>query len=156
MNMVAAIERLALTLWIGGMWIVGYVVVPLLFHALHDDILAGELAGNLFGTLSWLGLACGILLLSLEFSHTRGRWHRSWRLWALLTMLFFTVIGAFVLLPAIVALKQALPTLAHTTPRFVLLHGISSTLFLINSLLGLALVIFGPSRTLSIEANGSH
>ena len=36
----------AITLWIGGMWAVGYVVAPMLFATLGDRQLAGVVAGN--------------------------------------------------------------------------------------------------------------
>ncbi|MEO6697586.1 MAG: hypothetical protein ABIN45_06265, partial [Gammaproteobacteria bacterium] len=59
-------------------------------------------------------------------------------------------IGEFMLQPMMQALKAATPQGfvpgSAEAARFGMLHGISSTLFLVTSLLGLALVVFGLSR----------
>src|SRR3569833_2431522 len=57
------IERLVLTLWAGGLWAVGYLAVPVLFHALDDRVLTNNLAGEMFRIINGVGLACGVLLL---------------------------------------------------------------------------------------------
>ena len=56
-------ERILLTLWVGGMWIVGPVVTPTLFKMLDDRVLAGTVAGQLFTIMSFIGLFCGAMLL---------------------------------------------------------------------------------------------
>jgi hypothetical protein len=56
--------HVALTLWVGGLWSIGYLVAPTLFAALGGDRpLAGQLAGRLFEVIGWLGLACASYLL---------------------------------------------------------------------------------------------
>ena len=42
------LQRIILTFWIGGMWAVGYLVVPVLFQQLPTPQMAGDLAGTLF------------------------------------------------------------------------------------------------------------
>ncbi|MGD8575541.1 MAG: DUF4149 domain-containing protein [Thiohalophilus sp.] len=137
-------ERIALTLWVGGMWITGYLVAPMLFSVLEDRALAGMLAGRMFTAMSYVGLVCVGLLLVGHFTRS---WHdgwRQWRRWVLLLMLLIILTGEFVLQPMMAELKQAgLNEGSVAQQRFGMLHGISSTLFLINSLAGLALVIFG-------------
>jgi hypothetical protein len=85
----------------------------------------------------------GLLLVG----HFTRSWHdgwRQWRRWVLLLMLLIILTGEFVLQPMMAELKQAgLNEGSVAQQRFGMLHGISSTLFLINSLAGLALVIFG-------------
>jgi len=56
-------ERILLTLWVGGLWAIGYIVAPALFANLEDRALAGTLAGVMFNIIAWVGLACGSLLL---------------------------------------------------------------------------------------------
>ena len=41
-------ERVLLTLWVGGLWAIGYMVAPALFATLEDRALAGNLAGLMF------------------------------------------------------------------------------------------------------------
>lgn len=130
-------ERLLLTVWAGAMWTVGYIVAPTLFAVLDDRHLAGMLAGKLFGIVAYLGLACGVLLLVGQVM--RSGW-KGWRVYALLVMLALTAVGEFLLQPWMAALKAQGGTAAD---RFAMLHGVSSTLFLIVSLLALALVAFG-------------
>lgn len=136
-------DRLLLTLWVGGMWIIGYVVVPVLFRML-DRPLAGHVAGQLFTIMSYIGLVCGsLLLISLLYRNGLSNWMQ-WRLLALITMLVIVVIGQFVLQPMMVELKAA-GLSGETAKQFGRLHGVSSILFMINSLTGLALVVFGLS-----------
>jgi len=137
-------ERIALTLWVGGMWTTGYLVAPMLFSVLEDRVLAGMLAGKLFTAMSYVGLVCaGLLLLTHFQKHWLNGW-RQWRRWILLAMLLLIVVGEFVLQPMMAELKQlGLEEGSAAQQRFGMLHGISSSLFLFNSLAGLALVIFG-------------
>ena len=41
----------AITLWVGGMWAIGYMVAPVLFSSLGDRQLAGLVAGKLFSLI---------------------------------------------------------------------------------------------------------
>ena len=134
-------DRILLTLWVGGMWIVGYVVAPVLFGMLERQ-LAGEVAGRLFSIMSYIGLVCGaLLLLSVLVKHGL----RHWRVLVLLGMLLVIVIGQFVLQPMMVELKAA-GLEGEIKEQFGRLHGISSGLFLLNSLAGLALVVFNKVK----------
>lgn len=137
-------ERIALTLWVGGMWITGYLVAPMLFSVLEDRALAGMLAGRMFSAMSYVGLVCAGLLLLIHFQKTTLNDWRQWRRWVLLAMLLVIVMGEFVLQPMMAELKaQGLDEGSAAQQRFGMLHGLSSSLFLFNSLAGLALVIFG-------------
>lgn len=132
-------EQVLLTLWIGGLWIVGYLVAPTLFTALDDRATAGMLAGRMFTAMSYLGLFAGGLLLL-------GQWSRhglAWRTWLLIGMLILIAVGQFLIQPMMVELKAAGLPDDLSKSEFGMLHGISSTLYLINSLLGLALVVAG-------------
>ncbi|MFO8024105.1 DUF4149 domain-containing protein [Thiohalophilus sp.] len=137
-------ERIALTLWVGGMWIAGYLVAPMLFATLEDRALAGMLAGKLFSAMSYVGLVCAALLLLIQTRKPTPKGWREWRRGLLLAMLLVIVIGEFVLQPMMAELKAAgLEEGSAAQQRFGMLHGISSSLFLFNSLAGLVLVIFG-------------
>jgi len=136
-------ERIALTLWVGGMWTVGYIVAPTLFSMLEKSV-AGNVAGQLFTITSYLGLVCGSLLIIGTFSRIGIQVTHSWVFWVLVAMIVIVVIGQFVLQPMMAELKATGITDLNRS-EFGKLHGIASILFLINSIMGLALLI-GQNR----------
>ena len=137
LNPLPAIERILLTLWVGGMWVAGLVVAPLLFSVLDDRSLAGTVAGSLFTVTSYIGLACGGVLLALNGWRYRAPNRRAV---LLLAMLMLIGIGQFLLAPMIADLRlQGLTDSA----RFGQLHGLAGMVFLVNCVLGLVLVAMG-------------
>jgi Domain of unknown function (DUF4149) len=132
------LQRLLLTVWVGSLCASGLLAAPVLFRVLQDRALAGTVAGELFAVTAWLGLACGSVLLALEWAQLRKI---RWRFWCLLLMLALTATGQFVLTPMIVELRTA--GLVDTV-QFGQLHGISSLLYLVTLLTGLLLVAAGP------------
>jgi len=130
-------ERILLTLWVGGLWTVGYIVAPALFANLDDRALAGTLAGVMFGIMAWIGLLCAALLL-LSNQIRNPQHHLNWRALVLLAMLGLTLVGQFVLAPMIAELRLAG---ASGQAEFARLHGAASVAFLVTSVLGLMLVV---------------
>ena len=149
-NLRWSVEHILLTLWVGGMWTTGFVVTPVIFSSLADRMLAGNIAGRLFSILSLVGLVCGGLLLLMRGLASTRLGLRDWRLWVLVTMLVVIAVGEFSLAPRMQALKSAAGAAFDTDSvgygKFALLHGISSSLFLINSLLGLLRVAVPAQR----------
>lgn len=142
------VERILLTLWVGGMWAIGYIAAPVLFTVLDDRHMAGELAGPMFSAISVIGLACGTLLLAGMIYHEGSQCVKSWRCWVVAAMLMLIIIGQFVLHPMMVEVKaQGLVEGTDQAKQFGRLHGISSLLYMATSLMGLILVIFGLRRT---------
>lgn len=136
---------LSLTLWIGGMWMLGYVVVPTLFQMLPDRQLAGIVAGRLFTLLAYIGIVCALYLLAYQF-HQFGRVaFRRTTFLVIAAMLLLVLIGQFVLQPILADLKaQALPLdvmKSMHASQFRTWHAISGILYLIQSLLGIVLVL---------------
>lgn len=135
-------ERILLTLWVGGLWAIGYIAAPTLFAVLDDRQLAGMLAGQMFHIISYIGLVCGVLLLTSVLK----RKGIQWRAWVLIVMLALVATGEFVLQPMMESLKlQGLIEGSEAKQRFGMLHGIASMIYLVESLLGLALVATGLS-----------
>ncbi len=132
-------EKILLTLWVGSMWFAGYVVAPVLFQSL-DRAAAGMLAGQIFTVSAYIGLVCAVfLILGQLFSARRG-----FRLWILLVMLCVILVGQFVLSPMMQELKQmGIAVGSEGAAEFGRLHGLSSILYLLNSILGLVLVVVG-------------
>ena len=132
-----AAERILLTLWVGALWVAGFIVAPLLFAELDDRALAGSLAGSLFTVTSYLGLCCGGLLLIFNGLTFRAS---NWRAIVIVSMLLLVIIGQFVVTPMVVELRaQGLTDSA----RFGQMHGAASVLFILTSVLGLVLVAAG-------------
>ena len=126
-----------LTLWVGALWVTGFMVAPLLFAELDDRALAGSVAGSLFTVTSYLGLLCGASLLLINGLTVRTS---NWRAVVMVIMLLLVVIGQFVITPMVADLRlQGLTDSA----RFGQLHGIASVLFIMTSVLGLVLVAAG-------------
>jgi MFS family permease len=140
-----ALYDVALTLWVGGLWTIGYLVAPTLFAALSADRQkAGLLAGQLFELIGWVGLACGTYLLLFVVVRMGAAALRRWNFWLLLVMLLLTAISLFGLQPLLAQLKaDALPREVMESVlrnRFAAWHGVSSILYLVQSVLGLLLV----------------
>lgn len=140
-----ALQAVAATLWVGGLWVVGFVVAPVLFSTLPDRAMAGLLAGKLFGLIAWIGIGCALYLLLFRFVRHGAAAFRQGLLWLLLIMLVLVCAGEFGVQPVMAALKeQALPKQVMESvfrDRFAAWHGVSSGLYVIQSLLGIALVI---------------
>ena len=141
-----SLYSIAIALWVGGVFAIGYLAAPVLFQQLPDRMLAGNLAGEMFTFVAYAGIACGgYLLLYLLFR----RGVRALQLgvfWIVLTMLVLCVAGHFGIQPILAKLKaDALPRQvmeSALSDRFAAWHGISSGLYLLQSLLGLWLVLW--------------
>lgn len=149
------VERVLLTLWVGGLWVTGYLVVPILFAILDDRQLAGRLAGTIFQSMSYVGIVVGLYLLLATVVRAGQAWRRQWRMWILLSMLLLVAVGGFVLQPMMQELKAVgLVAGSEQAAQFRRLHGVSSVLFLVTSLFGLMLVGVGLHRSW-LTAKGS-
>lgn len=136
-----AIEYPLLTLWVGGMWVIGYLAVPILFAALDERMLAGMLAGKMFTAMSYIGLGVGAVLLLLALQGT-SRPLTLWRVRLLPLMLLLVAVGEFGLQPMMAELKESgLLEGSDAAARFGMLHGVASIIYLLNSLFGLALLV---------------
>ena len=136
------VRLLIVTLWVGSLWTVGYLVAPVLFSSLADRVLAGTIAGSLFRVEAWLSLACGAGLLLMGSAESDARRKRIW-LGIIVAMMACSAIGYFGLQPMMAALRAAgkngvLEGAART--QFGLLHGGAAVIYLLQSLLGAWLI----------------
>ncbi len=146
--MVAARLRAVLaTLWVGSLWTIGYIVAPTLFATLEDRSLAGTLAGRMFHVEAWLTIVCAVLLAVLvarsgEAFEGRQRTHI---LIVIGVMLLFTLVSHFGIQPHMAELRAAAAAQGGMTGEiqasFGRLHGVSSAIYMFQSLLGLVLVL---------------
>ena len=146
--MLLNIQLIVLTLWVGGLWTVGYLVAPVLFHLLQNPQLAGQIAGELFTLMSWFGLA-SVLVLTVIYSFLD---REKWRFLVLFLMAALIATNLLYLTPEIAGLRDmaggAIEKGTEIHNRFAILHGIASGLYLLVSLLGLLLVIRQPEKSL--------
>jgi len=144
-NLTNHIAAIAITLWVGGLWIIGYLAVPTLFYSQPDRQLAGFLAGKMFETLGYVGIVCGLYLMLQRWMEVGKQVSRDISAWLVLVMLLITLVIQFYIQPLMADMKaQALPLEVMQSPfagRFKMWHGISSILYLIESLMGVWLVV---------------
>ena len=144
-NLSRNLATLLVTAWVGSLWAVGYLAVPVLFHAQPDRQLAGMLAGQMFTLVAYLGMGCAAYLLTRNIVASGRSSLRLPEFWIVVTMLLSTLAIQFGIQPVMADLKaQALPLEVMQSAyadRFRMLHGISSILYLIQSLLGALLVV---------------
>lgn len=140
----AGAERVALTFWVGGLWIAGYVVAPVLFATLDDRQLAGQLAGKVFQIVSYIGLVVGATLLFSVILQKGSACLRDNRARIVLLMLVMVGLTVGMLQPMMQELKLVgIVPGSEQAAQFGRLHGVSSILHLLLSLLGLWLVATG-------------
>lgn len=141
-----SIYVLLITLWVGGLWAVGYIVAPVLFQQLPDRQMAGQIAGRLFELIALLGLAAGAYLLAFLIARWAGTVIKRSVFWIVLLMLLMAVVQLFGIQPLMAQLKlDALPRDVMESvlrDRFATWHGVSSILYMMQSLLGLWLALW--------------
>ncbi len=142
---VGQLQTVVLTFWVGALWTTGVLVAPLIFRTLPDRVLAGALAGALFSTIATAGLLCGTLLVAGAFVRHGRECLRKPFAWLTLVMVLLTAAGQFGIQPTLAALKgQAAPLDVMQSPlreSFANWHVVASSLYLVNCVLGLALVV---------------
>ena len=144
-SLASALYSLAVAVWAGGLLAIGYIAAPVLFSQLADRAVAGNVAGAMFTVTAWVGIACGTYLILFILFAKGWRALQSGVFWIVLLMLALTVAGHFGVQPILAQLKaDALPRQVMESAlrdRFRTWHGVSSGLYLVQSLLGIALVL---------------
>lgn len=141
-----ALYLIVITLWVGGLWAIGYIAAPVLFASLGDRQLAGLVAGKLFALIGWIGLGGALYLLIFLIGRWGGAVFKRAVFWLVVLMVLLTAASQFGIQPLMAQLKaDALPREVMESvlrDRFAAWHGVSSILYLIQSLLGLWLVLW--------------
>ena len=141
----SALYSIAVAVWVGGMLAIGFIAAPVLFAQIADRAVAGNLAGAMFTVTAWVGLACGTYLVLFVMAAKGWRALQSTVFWIVLLMLALTAAGHFGVQPILEQLRvDALPRRIMESAlreRFNTWHGVSTALYLVQSLLGIALVI---------------
>jgi hypothetical protein len=99
------LPALAAALWWGGLSVIGFIVVPLLFAHLPSPAVAGRMAATLFAAQTWVSVACTALLLVLakrRHAEAEEPWARDVLVWVIVGMLLALLVQ-FGVSPRIVA-----------------------------------------------------
>ena len=139
------VRVLLVTFWVGSLWTVGYLAAPTLFATLPDRALAGSIAGSLFRVQAWVSVGCGLLLLLL-FLADRDFAKRRDCVVLVVLMLVCLSVGYFGLQPFMAALREAAVAnggvmTEAARARFGVFHGMASVIYLLQSGLGVLLVL---------------
>jgi len=145
--MLGRVRLLVATLWAGSLWTIGFIVAPTLFGTLSDRVLAGNIAGSMFRAEAWLSIACALILLALlQWSPGALELKRRRLLAALvLAMLVCALLSHFGISPLMAELKAQAQGSSGIMDeamrsRFGLLHGVSTLIFAVQSLLAGVLI----------------
>lgn len=133
--------------WVGSLFTVGYLVVPTIFANLQDRQVAGMIAAAIFQAEAYVSVVvCVALLLLANVLIKRNTENYRNTRWVILVLLLISAMTCFGFIPYMNALRQealllGVPVMASPfASLFGRLHGISSGLYLIQSLLGLWMV----------------
>ena len=136
---------LAVAAWAGSLWTIGFLVAPTLFAVLDDRAVAGRVAGVLFERGAWVGIGCAVYVLTYRFSRFGGAEFRRPVVWIAMAMLALILAGRFGVQPIMAGLREQALALEIAQSvfrqRFATWHGVSSVLYLTQSLLAAALVL---------------
>jgi hypothetical protein len=140
---------IAVTLWAGALWAIGFIAAPIVFIALEDRALAVALAGKMFAIVAYIGMGCGVYLVLFRLIRQGVLSLRQSFFWIVVLMLLLTLLGHFGAQPILEAVKN------FTVPRAVMegilqerfasWHGVYSALYVVESVLALVLVVQQPT-----------
>lgn len=134
-----------LTLWVGGLWLVGFYIAPTVFVVLKDNhVLAGAITGHFFAAIGWIGVVAAIYMLAFKLIVQRKSAYKMPAFWIIVIMLIIVLDALFHLQPLMANLKaQALPLPVMQSAyaaRFDFWHRVTEVTYTITSLLGAALI----------------
>ena len=145
--MLSRVRLLVATLWAGSLWTIGFIVAPTLFGTLSDRVLAGNIAGSMFRAEAWLSIACALILLALLQWGAGALELKRRRLLAalVLSMLVCALLSHFGISPLMAELKAQAQGSSGIMDeamrsRFGMLHGVSTLIFAVQSLLAGVLI----------------
>lgn len=138
------LSLIVITFWVGAMWTTG-VTAYVLFNTLQDSQLAGQLAGQFFTYVSYLGLfSASFLLVQRLLGYGTSALKQSY-FWAVFVMLLLVLAGHFGIQPVLAQLKaDALPSDVMQSVfanRFKAWHGVASIAYVVQCLLGFVVVL---------------
>ena len=141
------LENLAIitaTFWIGGLWVVGIVAYEL-FKLIPEAQLAGNIAGELFRMMAYVGMAASIYLLIQRVYQYGTNALKQGFFWIILLMLLLILISHLGINPLLEKFKlEAMPKDVMESvfaDRLATWHRISSVAYLLECFLGIFAIL---------------
>ena len=142
--MMRKLTPVVVTLWVGSLWMTSFSA-SILFDTIADRQLAGHVAGRLFTTVSYIGMASGLYLLAQYFFENKIAGLKSSYFFVVFLMLLLVLIGHYGIQPLLAQMKvDALPADVMSSgyaSRFAAWHGVAGVIYLVECLLGVVLVL---------------
>lgn len=141
------ITALLISLWLGFHLSVGCIVAPLVSNHLNTSdsgkVLADTLSGSLFHIANLFTLAVWLIVYFTARSDNRMAYHKSRTPFWAITLLVFTAINEWLITPVVAALRANQTNWLHNIigGHVGTWNGISYLVYLLCSLIGLALAI---------------
>jgi Domain of unknown function (DUF4149) len=133
------------TLWVGALWAIGLVAYVLFKTLPNNHQLAGNLAGQLFTIVRYIGMASALFLLVQRLLDYGTASLKQAYFWAIFFMLILVLVEHFGIQPILAQLKaDAMPNDVMKSvfaSRFGKWHGVASVAYLVECLLGFVLVL---------------
>ncbi len=120
------LEDALLVIWLGSFWTVGLLVAPLLFHNLPSDY-AATMAGKLFQLSHWIAILSVVVLMACWWRGHKRRLNIT-----LFTLLLLAAVNQGWVMPLVTMLRWG-----ADRDSFVLWHGVSSGIYLLQCIGGL-------------------
>lgn len=138
------LETIAIVAWLGSLTVVGYVVAPVLFQNL-PKMKAGDIAGQLFHIVSYIGIiAAVVLIFSGSLKNGFKSFLGSLKGFFIAIALLCTIVSEWLITPVIVALKTNGKNVLYQQfgGTFAQWHGVSQIIYLITAISLFLFVIF--------------
>ena len=136
--MLRKLSIVVVVFWVGSLWATG-LTASILFDVIQDRALAGKVAGHLFATVSYIGLGSGLYLLFQRWLELKRASFKQSSFWIVLAMVYLGIQAHLAQLKTNaypVAVMQS-----EYASQFAVWHGVSGVVYLLECLLGLALVL---------------
>jgi hypothetical protein len=104
-----SVEFLCLSLWVGGVVFLSFVVAPGAFSILPGRDIAGTMVSFALGRLHVLGLLCGLVFLLARLVRLRGL--------AVILMITLTAVSQFAVSPRMARLRTEMGSVEKTAPQ---------------------------------------
>jgi len=137
---------LVITFWAGSLWAIGALAAPTLFKVIPSSYLAGLVAGKMFTLVAYVGMASGAYLLAHRIARFGMGAFKQGFFWIVTAMLLITLLGHFGIQPIMAEIRAQAAVPADLmqgmfADRFRTWHGIASIAYLLECVLGIALVL---------------
>lgn len=138
-------SKIAMTFWLGGIWMVGLVVLPIIFRSL-DPVSASNIAAEILNIVAYIGIICLLIALIEVIINHKFALIKTRRFWYILAMSSILIINYFAIFPIIHRLRDKLSMVAHQIINiqanvFDFWHSISAILYAVICIIGVLYLI---------------